>query len=87
MIKGVLFDLGGTLVSYSNVETVIETILAETKKENPRNSEQLKILYKEARIEVIHNYIDKRFYLHGDLFLDIFKNLPRRRTLMQIRNF
>ena len=32
MIKGVLFDLGGTLVSYSNVETVIETILAETKK-------------------------------------------------------
>ena len=37
MIKGVLFDLGGTLVSYSNVETVIETILAETKKENRRN--------------------------------------------------
>ena len=32
MIKGVLFDLGGTLVSYSNVETVIETILAGDKK-------------------------------------------------------
>ena len=80
MIKGVLFDLGGTLVSYSNVETVIETILAETKqrKSTKLSTEQLKILYKEARIEVTHNYIGKRFYLHGDLFLDIFKNFTKK---------
>ena len=80
--KGVLFDLGGTLVSYSNVETVIETILAETKKENRRTFyRQLKILYKEARIEVIHNYIDKDSIFMETCFLISSKTLPRERTL------
>ena len=89
MIKGVLFDLGGTLVSYSNVETVIETILAETKKRKSTklSTEQLKILYKEARIEVTHNYIDKRFYLHGDLFLDIFKNFTKKADIDADKEF
>ena len=89
MIKGVLFDLGGTLVSYSNVETVIETILAETKqrKSTKLSTEQLKILYKEARIEVTHNYIGKRFYLHGDLFLDIFKNFTKKASIDADKEF
>ncbi len=75
MIKGVLFDLGGTLISYSEVNNVIETILLETKQKKltTLSIQQLTILYKKASIDVTHDYIDRKFYLHKNLFLDIFK--------------
>ena len=75
MIKGVLFDLGGTLISYSEVNNVIETILLETKQKKltKLSIQQLTILYKKASIDVTHDYIDRKFYLHKNLFLDIFK--------------
>ena len=75
MIRGVLFDLGGTLISYSKVDTVIETILLETRKSKltKLSIQELKILYKKASIEITNDYVDRRFYLHKDLFLDIFK--------------
>ena len=75
MIKGVLFDLGGTLISYREVDTVIESILLETKQKKltKLSIQELIILYKKASIAVTHSYIDRKFYLHKDLFLDIFK--------------
>lgn len=89
MIKGVLFDLGGTLVSYSNVETVIETILTETKQRGltKLSIEQLKIFYKRARIEVTENYISKRFYLHENLFLDTFKKFTEGASIDADKEF
>ena len=70
------------------METVIETILAETKqRKSMKLTEQLKILYKEARIEVTHNYIGKRFYLHGDLFFDIFKNFTKKASIDADKEF
>ncbi|MDC3067187.1 HAD family hydrolase [Pseudomonadota bacterium] len=75
MIKGILFDLGGTLISYREVDTVIESILLETKQKKltKLSIQELIILYKKASIAVTHSYIDRKFYLHKDLFLDIFK--------------
>ena len=89
MIKGVLFDLGGTLVSYSNVETVIETILTETKqrKFTKLSLLQLKILYKKATMEVTSNYINKKFYLHENLFIDIFKKFAEEASIDADKEF
>ncbi len=89
MIKGVLFDLGGTLVSYSNVETVIETILTETKqrKFTKLSLLQLKILYKKATMEVTSNYINKKFYLHENLFIDIFKKFAELASIDADKEF
>ncbi len=54
MIKGIFFDLGGTLVSYKNVDRVIKKILSESKKrkETSFSVDELYLFYKEASIDV-----------------------------------
>ena len=75
MIKGIFFDLGGTLVSYKNVDRVIKRILSESKKkkETSFSVEELYLFYKKASVDVASLFLNKKFYLHKDLFREIFK--------------
>ena len=62
MIKGIFFDLGGTLFSYKNVTKTTFPILVDSiaRTGASRDSEQIKSAYKEASQEVAEGYSSKK---------------------------
>jgi putative hydrolase of the HAD superfamily len=74
MIKGVFFDLGGTLVSYHNVNRTHAPLLLEAlarlgAADEPR---RIKHAYQQAVQETTRAYADKDYYLHRHFFQDSF---------------
>ena len=74
MIKGIFFDLGGTLCSYKDVPRVTIPLLnqAKEKLDVKATAEDIKKFYQEATIEIAKVYSEKTYYLHENLFKDIF---------------
>ena len=74
MFKGVFFDLGGTLVSYHNVNRTHAPLLMEAASriapQQPAHA--IKQAYGRAVQEVTEQYAEKDYYLHRDFFLDSF---------------
>lgn len=89
MIKGVLFDLGGTLVSYKNVDSSIEILLSELKQRSLTDFsvKELLAFYKEASTDVASHFINKKYYLHRELFTEIFKKFLVRANIEAEPNF
>ena len=73
-IKGLFFDLGGTLFSYRNVaRTNIPIFIDSVRKMGVDESdEKIKHAYTNATREISHEYADKPYYLHRDLFHDMY---------------
>ena len=73
-IKGVFFDLGGTLFSYRNVAITNVPLLIESARKMGADCSEREIrkAYGLASQEVTENYADRVFYLHRDLFGDIY---------------
>ncbi|MGR8948554.1 MAG: HAD family hydrolase [Gammaproteobacteria bacterium] len=73
-IKGVFFDLGGTLFSYRNVAiTNVPLLIESARKMGADCSERdIKKAYGVASAEIMEIYADKTFYLHRELFGDIY---------------
>jgi len=71
---GIFFDLGGTLFSYRNVARTNIPILIEAAARlgAEPDPQAIKRAYESASYEVTHRYADKPFYLHRDLFRDMF---------------
>jgi putative hydrolase of the HAD superfamily len=74
-IKGVFFDLGGTLFSYQNVGRATGPVLMEAVRRMGIDSEPKVIgkAYGTASREIGRQYAQKKFFLHSDLFRDTFK--------------
>ncbi|MEM7466889.1 MAG: HAD family hydrolase [Pseudomonadota bacterium] len=73
-IAGVFFDLGGTLFSYSNVTMTNVPLLLESARNMGATCEdrEIKKAYALASKEITDTYADRAFYLHKDLFGDIY---------------
>ena len=73
-IKGVFFDLGGTLFSYRNVAITNVPLLVESARKMGADcaEHEIKKAYGAASKQVTEHYADKSFYLHRDLFGDIY---------------
>jgi HAD superfamily hydrolase (TIGR01509 family) len=73
-IKGVFFDLGGTLFSYSNLGRVTGPLLIEAARRIGLDDEPKAIgqAYGEASREISRQYAEKTFFLHHDLSRDTF---------------
>lgn len=73
-MKGVFFDLGGTLFSYRNVARATVPLLLEAcaRLAVVAPPEAVKEAYTRAGREVALAYADKPYYLHRDLFHDTF---------------
>lgn len=70
-IKGVFFDLGGTLFSYRHVSRRHGELLAATAARLAlAEPKLLKRAYATAIAEVTERYADMEYYLHRDLFRD-----------------
>tara|TARA_B100000579_G_C22739158_1_gene808211 strand:+ start:386 stop:1102 length:717 start_codon:yes stop_codon:yes gene_type:complete len=80
MIKGVFFDLGGTLFSYKNVTRTTFPILVEAieRAGTTRENNQIKLAYKEASREVAKDYSIKKYYLHKTFFNEVFESFLER---------
>ena len=72
-VKGVFFDLGGTLFSYRNMGGTAP-LLSEACRRMDVATEQGKIgeAYAQAVRDISVTYADKPYYLHKDLFRDTF---------------
>lgn len=79
-MKGVFFDLGGTLFSYRNVARTTVPLLLEAcaRLGLPPDGATIKQAYSEAQQEVTTLYADKAYYLHRDYFLDTFARFTAR---------
>lgn len=73
-VKGVFFDLGGTLFSYRNVTRGTAPLLFEACRRMDVVIETATIgqAYAQANREISVSYADKPYYLHKDLFRDTF---------------
>lgn len=73
-IKGVFFDLGGTLFSYRHIARTNIPILIESVKHLGGNAdaEQIKRVYAQASSDVSERYAETPYYLHRDLFAAMF---------------
>ena len=80
MIKGIFFDLGGTLFSYKNVTRTTFPILVEAieRAGATRENNQIKLAYKEASIEIAKYYSTKKYYLHKNFFDEVFESFLER---------
>ena len=80
MIKGIFFDLGGTLFSYKNVTRTTFPILVEAieRAGATRENSQIKLAYKEASIEIAKYYSTKKYYLHKNFFDEVFESFLER---------
>ena len=76
MIKGIFFDLGGTLYTYKNVPAATTPLLhkALKKVEVVASKDQVKNAYLEATNLTIKEYACKSYYLHESFFLAVFKS-------------
>ena len=66
MIKGIFFDLGGTLCSYKDVPRVTIPLLnqAKEKLDIVATAEDIKKFYQEASFQIAQAYSEKSYYLH-----------------------
>ncbi len=73
-LKGIFFDLGGTLFSYQNVAITNVPLLVESARKMGADCDEkaIKKAYAVASAEITDIYADKKFYLHRDLFGDIY---------------
>ncbi|MGR9090655.1 MAG: HAD family hydrolase [Gammaproteobacteria bacterium] len=73
--EGIFFDLGGTLFSYRNVaRTNIPLLVEGAARMGVQVSEaEIRTAYARASRTVSHAYADKPYYLHRDMFSDMFK--------------
>ena len=73
-IQGVFFDLGGTLFSYQPMSENHSLLLAQAVQQMSLNADPAQIIdaHKRASDRVALVYADKDYYLHADLFRDIF---------------
>ena len=69
-MRGVFFDLGGTLFSYRNVPRATVPLLLEavTRLGVKADKERLKEAYAEASRDMTVAYADQAYYLHRDFF-------------------
>ncbi|MSR14289.1 MAG: HAD family hydrolase [Gammaproteobacteria bacterium] len=74
MIKGIFFDLGGTLVSYHNVNRVHAPLLLEAAEKlgAAHDIPAVKGAYAQAVQELTATYASKDYYLHRDFFYETF---------------
>jgi putative hydrolase of the HAD superfamily len=72
MIKGVFFDLGGTLVSYAQVNRTHAPLLLEaaTRIGVTADAQAVKLAYAKAVQETTERYATRDYFLHRDFFLD-----------------
>jgi putative hydrolase of the HAD superfamily len=74
-IKGILFDLGGTLFSYANARQMGHAIFAaatELGVDAPR--EEIAAAWGKASKSVAHSYAQRDYFLHKDLFADTLRS-------------
>jgi 2-haloalkanoic acid dehalogenase type II len=73
-IKGIFFDLGGTLFSYQNVAITNVPLLIESARKMGAGCDEreIKKAYGVASKEITDHYAEKIYYLHRDLFGDIY---------------
>jgi putative hydrolase of the HAD superfamily len=76
MIKGIFFDLGGTLYTYKNVPAATTPLLHKALKKAGvvASKDQVKNAYMEATNLTIKEYSCKSYYLHESFFLAVFKS-------------
>ena len=74
-IEGVFFDLGGTLFSYRNLARTNIPIMVKSARRLGSNADvdEIKKSYGRATQYVSHQYADRPYYCHRDLFHDLFK--------------
>lgn len=74
VVKGVFFDLGGTLFSYRNMGRGTAPLLLEACRRMDVAIEAATIgqAYAQANRDISVRYADKPYYLHKDLFRDTF---------------
>jgi putative hydrolase of the HAD superfamily len=72
LMRGVFFDLGGTLFSYRNVARVTMPLLREAAERLGVNTdrERIKAAYNRATQDMTRTYAERAYYLHRDFFLD-----------------
>jgi len=73
-IQGVFFDLGGTLFTYAGMPSRSGPLLMATTKKMGINAapKEIGLAYQKANKKVAKSYGEKSFYLHADLFRDVF---------------
>lgn len=74
MFKGIFFDLGGTLVSYHQVNQIHVPLLLEaaTRIDTGSDPRAVKRAYAQAVQDTTECYAPKDYYLHRDYFMDTF---------------
>ncbi|MEC9248966.1 MAG: HAD family hydrolase [Pseudomonadota bacterium] len=74
MIRGIFFDLGGTLLSYKNVNKTTLPILEEAIMRSGKklNKDKIKAAYRESSSIIAAQYATKKYYLHKHFFNDVF---------------
>lgn len=80
MVKGIFFDLGGTLYSYSGMREVTPLIISHLAERLQVQGELEDCLhhYQEATREADHHYAHQPFYLFRDYFKTTYQNFVRR---------
>jgi len=73
-IKGVFFDLGGTLFTYRNMRRTNGPLLMDAARQMGLDGEPADIgrAYQRASAEISRTYAELDYYLHRDLFRDTF---------------
>ena len=73
-IQGVFFDLGGTLFVYEPMSTSHQSLLARSVEQMSLKAtrEEIAAAHLRSQARVAPLYADKDYYLHADLFRDIF---------------
>jgi putative hydrolase of the HAD superfamily len=77
-IRGVFFDLGGTLYSYRNIGTASAAMVRELAARLERDHDELLAHYRQAARDADLSYAARPFFLFRDYFLTIFENLRAR---------
>ena len=73
-IQGVFFDLGGTLYSYEGRSADHQRLLEQAVRQMglKLTVEEIGDAHSRASLKVAHAYADKEYYLHAELFRDMF---------------
>ncbi|MET0986896.1 MAG: HAD family hydrolase [Steroidobacteraceae bacterium] len=80
MIKGIFFDVGGTLYSYKNLQSVMMTVLKEMKAKLQLEHDFFEVArhYQLANQDIDQLYADKSFYLVRDYLEEVFAAFLKR---------
>jgi len=73
-IQGVFFDLGGTLYSYEGRSADHQRLLEQAVRQMglKLTVDEIGDAHSRASLKVAHAYADKEYYLHAELFRDMF---------------